>query len=341
MRRAVLTTARLTLRPIEAGDAGAVIAALGDYDTAQWLRPIPHPYTQDDFAALLQLCRPGHHWMITRAGVCLGLISLEPALGYWLAPAARGQGYSAEAARAVLAAHFADPEAGAVESYYMLGNAASAGVLAGLGFAPTHTDSVFAEARGAEVPVQRMALSRMAFAAAQPLVIETARLRLDPLTAADAAPLRALVTRPEVGRMLFRFPADWSLTAAQEFVAGCAWTGTPPFRLGIRLKGDAAGDLIGTIGLAALDSPEIFYFLAPEQAGQGFASEVVAGFTRQVTRYFGLPRLTAEVFTDNPGSARVLEKAGFRQTGTGMGASEQREGLSPLWHYERLTPSVG
>jgi RimJ/RimL family protein N-acetyltransferase len=341
MRRAVLTTARLTLRPIEAGDAGAVIAALGAYDTAQWLRPIPHPYTEADFAALLQLCRPGHHWMITCAGDCLGLISLEPALGYWLAPAARGQGYSAEAARAVLAAHFADPEAETVESYYMLGNAASAGVLTGLGFVPTRKDTVFAEARGTEVPVQRMALARAAFATAQPLVIETARLRLDPLTAADTEGFRALVTRPEVGRMLFRFPADWNLAAAEEFVAGCAWTGTPPFRLAIRLKGDAAGDLIGTIGLAALDAPEIFYFLAPEQAGQGYASEAVAGFADHVTRYFALPRLTAEVFTDNPGSARVLEKAGFRQTGTGMGASEQRQGLSPLWHYERLTPPEG
>ncbi|MBD3787911.1 MAG: GNAT family N-acetyltransferase [Sphingomonadales bacterium] len=173
---AVLRTARLVLRPLGPADAGAVIATLGDLGTARWLRPVPHPFGAADFDDFLASAEPGRIWAITEPGpgpgpaddarFC-GLVGLAPRLGYWLCPAARGRGLVQEAARAVLAAHFARG-ATAIESYYMLGNDASAAVLQGLGFVPTEVGTVHARALDADVPAQWMVLSAEDFAAHAP-----------------------------------------------------------------------------------------------------------------------------------------------------------------------------
>ena len=171
---AVLRTARLMLRPLARTDAGAVIATLDDLDTARWLRPVPHPFGAADFDDFLASAEPGQIWAITEPdpetdpgapAPFRGLVGLAPRLGYWLCPAARGRGLVQEAARAVLAAHFAR-EGTSVESYYMLGNDASAAVLAGLGFVPTEVRAVHARALDTEVPAQWMVLHPDAFAAA-------------------------------------------------------------------------------------------------------------------------------------------------------------------------------
>ncbi len=169
---ATLRTARLVLRPLAGGDEAACVAALGDLETARWLRPVPHPFGPRDFADYLTKTTPGAVWAVTeaggtKAGRFCGLVGLAPRLGYWLCPEARGRGLIREAARAVLAAHFGE-RAAPVESYYMLGNDASAAVLRGLGFRPTWRGEVFAEAQGAKVPVQWLELSAEEFAARAP-----------------------------------------------------------------------------------------------------------------------------------------------------------------------------
>lgn len=171
---AVLRTARLVLRPLGPADAGAVIATLNDLETARWLRPVPHPFGAADFDDFLASAEPGRIWAITEprpdtgpadAAPFCGLVGLAPRLGYWLCPAARGRGLVQEAARAVLAARFrSDPTP--IESYYMLGNDASAAVLAGLGFVPGEVGTVHARALDADVPAQWMVLHPDAFHAA-------------------------------------------------------------------------------------------------------------------------------------------------------------------------------
>ena len=166
---AVLRTARLVLRPLAAQDEAECVAALNDLATARWLRGVPHPFGAEDFVAYLAGMEPGTSWTIieaegAHAGRFCGRVGLAPRLGYWLCPAARGRGIVREAAQAVLAAHFAR-DAAPVESYYMLGNEASAAVLRGLGFRPTRRGEVFAEAQGAKVPVQWLELSAADFAA--------------------------------------------------------------------------------------------------------------------------------------------------------------------------------
>ena len=97
------------------------------------------------------------------------------------------------------------------------------------------------------------------------------------------------------------------------------------------------GELIGAVGADEIDarplgldldssqpnwSPtfrshraEIGYWLARPFWGQGIMTDAVGVFTRYAFEQFDLQRLTAHVFVHNIGSARVLEKNGFRREG--------------------------
>lgn len=137
MRRPHLQTGRLTLRPLLATDEAALVAGLNDWEVVRWLVPVPFPYGPADFQAFLSLAEPGKIWVIEDHKGLVGLIEIDNLLGYWLARRAWGQGYATEAARAVLAEHFADPAARTVGSGYFEGNARSANVLTKLGFRVT------------------------------------------------------------------------------------------------------------------------------------------------------------------------------------------------------------
>jgi RimJ/RimL family protein N-acetyltransferase len=320
--RAHLRTARLVLRPLCASDEVDYVQALADPAVHAWLRDASEPFTAADFRAYLPQDWPGRRWAIEANGAMVGLITLDPQFGYWIAPRAQGRGYASEAARAVLAAHFADRDAPGLMTQHRAENVASARVLAKLGFQGCDG------ATGDRAQVERV-LSRDDYVRANPLVIDTPRLRLDPLDPDDAEALRGIVTRPEVGRMLFLFPADWTLEAARAFVHDWRWTGARPFRLAIRRE----GRFIGAIGVGKGAAPPIYYFLDPAEAGRGLMQEAVNAFRDRILERFDLKALSADVFTDNPASARVLERAGFRRTGTAQGSSKQRPAPAPVWTY--------
>jgi RimJ/RimL family protein N-acetyltransferase len=56
---------------------------------------------------------------------------------------------------------------------------------------------------------------------------------------------------------------------------------------------------------------EFGYCLGEECWGHGVMSEAVNAFTDYCFRSFPLHRIYAETFSNNPASARILEKAGF------------------------------
>ena len=132
--RTQLETTRLRLRPVVASDEAAVVTHMNDLAISGWLSPVPHPYTAADFHAFAtEIAYPGETFIIEDAQGFAGMIGAGFTLGYWLAPRAQGQGYATEAACAVLAMQFAHDES-TVASGYFVGNAASARVLAKLGF---------------------------------------------------------------------------------------------------------------------------------------------------------------------------------------------------------------
>lgn len=129
-------------------DAPAIAAACGDAEIARWV-PVPVPYTPADARAFVE--GVGDGWAAgtdltfaieDRAGGALaGMIGLHPggapgraAVGYWLAPDARGRGLATRAVRLLAAWAFADPALERLELLTLVGNEASGRVALRAGF---------------------------------------------------------------------------------------------------------------------------------------------------------------------------------------------------------------
>ncbi|MGB3317210.1 MAG: GNAT family N-acetyltransferase [Albidovulum sp.] len=332
--RAVIKTARLTLRPPMPDDASAFAAALADWEVARWLSAPPWPYGLDDARDFLTGVATANHWVIECQGEVAGLIGIKPDLGYWLNRHAWGKGFASEAACAVLAAHFADPAADIVRSGHFDGNTRSRHVLGKRGFRPDGFRITRCRATGdTSVLLHSMALTRAEWLAANPLLIETERLVLRPLDPEkDAGPLARIGGDESVAPMLMSVPRPWPEADARDWILRAPWRGYPGFRLGIFLKG---GPLIGATGLGPSAPMTTMYFIDPAHWDQGYATEAMQGFLDWTTRHFAPEAIEADHFTDNPASARVLSKLGFTETGTGLGTSAARPGPAPVRIWRR------
>ncbi|MGS0897049.1 GNAT family N-acetyltransferase [Burkholderia stagnalis] len=103
---------------------------------------------------------------------------------------------------------------------------------------------------------------------------------------------------------------------------------------------DASGALVGTIGLHTVStanrSAEIAYDLAPSHWGRGIASALCAAVTAWAFAEEGLFRIQGVVLTTNTGSARVLQKCGFRYEGLLRGYRMVRGTPGDFAIYARL-----
>lgn len=142
----VVRTERLVLRPYRPDDAEAVHRACQDVDIQRWTF-VPSPYTEADAVEFvtqttvqaraegraLTTAVEADGQLVGSAGLHFSRGPLGPAVGYWLAPWARGRGYAAEAARAL--ADWA-LRLGAPRVHLMadVGNAASQAVAVRAGF---------------------------------------------------------------------------------------------------------------------------------------------------------------------------------------------------------------
>jgi RimJ/RimL family protein N-acetyltransferase len=144
----MIETARLRLRRGTDADTPDLVAALNDWNVAQWLQRPPFPYSAHDARAFLrwsgahERSAPPVAWVLAdrASDRLLGVASLEPRgesaeLGYWLTPAAQGRGLMREAVAALLE-HGADGLPGARTAYATTDpdNHRSQAVLLALGF---------------------------------------------------------------------------------------------------------------------------------------------------------------------------------------------------------------
>jgi RimJ/RimL family protein N-acetyltransferase len=321
----------------------AIARELNDFEVSRWLTRVPYPY---DIAMAEEFLARARSDMRVRAILApegfAGMVGVENGLGYWLGRRFWGRGYGPEAARRMVARHFLSPASVTLGSGYLEGNGRSAKVLMRLGFRAAGDEMVVPASVGREVLLHKVNLDRAAFWASLGLPIRTERLNLRPMAPEDCGDLLKVVTRPEAARMLFIFHPGWTEAQALPFIDDWAYDGRDRH---LRLAIEKDGHFVGSIGVGDGAVPPIFYFLSPEVAGQGVATEAVSGFTRFLFDRFGLEAVTADVFSDNPASSRVLSKCGFVEAGHGTGTSAARLEPAPIVHYrleakERGLPMV-
>ena len=112
-----------------------------------------------------------------------------------------------------------------------------------------------------------------------------------------------------------RFPYPYTAAHGREFLAHVARQ-TPATVWAIEVEGEAAGG-IGIVPLTDVErvSAEIGYWLGEAYWGRGVMTDALKAVTAEVFRQFDLRRIFALPFADNPGSIRVLEKAGYALEG--------------------------
>ena len=169
--------------------------------------------------------------------------------------------------------------------------------------------------------------------------LATERLALRPLAPDDAEGLHRLVNDWEVTRHLavvpFPYPRgladDWIASTREELASGTA------YHLAVTGQEGAAEVLVGVVGLR-IDAPSrvgtLGYWVGRRFWGHGVATEAAGRLARWALANLDLERLEAGVATDNPASAAVLRRIGFRQTGEGTDSFPARGGSRPVLRFE-------
>lgn len=142
-------------------------------------------------------------------------------------------------------------------------------------------------------------------------VLHTARLELRQPRQSDAPQVYGYASAPASSRFLSWSPhRDDRVT--QQFLAGCieAWQGEQRLPWVI----EAAGEVVGMIEVKLKGrNAGIGYVLSPEVWGLGYATEALERVSEALFRHSPVSAIWALCVTDNPISARVLEKCGYQR----------------------------
>jgi ribosomal-protein-alanine N-acetyltransferase len=107
------------------------------------------------------------------------------------------------------------------------------------------------------------------------------------------------------------FPYPYSIKDAKEFLKRST-SDEPRKNFCIEIDGAAVGGIGIRFGEdVRRHTAEFGYWLAEEFWGNGIMTEAVTAFADYCFANFSLNRLFGEAYSNNPASARVLEKAGF------------------------------
>src|SRR5580700_6674952 len=175
--------------------------------------------------------------------------------------------------------------------------------------------------------------------------LATERLVLRPLVPEDAEALHSLVNNFDVTRNLavvpFPYPReladDWIRSTRDSLAKGSA------YQLAITGHEGKHETLVGVVGLRVDASARIGrlgYWVGRRFWGHGVATEAAGRLARWGFANLTLERLEAGVITDNPASAAVLRRIGFRQVEDGTGTFLARGGDHSVWRFEATRDDI-
>ncbi|KAA6213092.1 N-acetyltransferase [Streptomyces albofaciens JCM 4342] len=147
--------------------------------------------------------------------------------------------------------------------------------------------------------------------------LQTDRLVLHPLTAAEAARLVAR-TPADGDRWAPGYPTDGDVESATDFLNHCAATGDPQPFGDYEIRRLADGLVIGSLGFNRPPAPDgsvtIGYGLVPAARGHGYAAEALRELLR-LARERGVTCVKGDADLGNTASQRVMTAAGMRPAG--------------------------
>ena len=164
----------------------------------------------------------------------------------------------------------------------------------------------------------------------------------------DAASLVRHANNLNVAKYLRdRFPHPYTDKDARLFLKHVATTDDTS-NLAIDVNGEAVG-AVGFVPGRDIErfSAEIGYWLGEELWGRGVTTEALSLVTAHVFQELNFLRLFALPFADNPGSVRVLEKAGYereavlRSSSVKYGVAKDQllyTRINPAWRGANVTP---
>lgn len=169
---------------------------------------------------------------------------------------------------------------------------------------------------------------------AQP-VIETERFVLRPLRRSDAGLIEMYAGDKRVAEGTRAIPHPLPPGTSENFTSRAQAEDRIEDVWAIDGSRHGLAELLGVVSLTHLEDgqSEVGYWVGPGFWNTGFASEAVAAIV--AANPHGSRTLFAEVFQDNPGSARVLSNCGFEYLGDAESWSLARGRHVPTWTYLR------
>lgn len=164
--------------------------------------------------------------------------------------------------------------------------------------------------------------------------LKTERLTLRPPREDDAEALHRLVNDWAVVRMLTKLPFPYPREMMDRWIAGTERDLLAGSALHVLVTGEEDGRelLLGVVGLrrAGRTAATLGYWVAPRFWGLGVATEAARRVARWAMANLDIDKLTANVAVDNPASAAVLRRIGFREAGAGTQEFVARGGKHPV-----------
>lgn len=170
-----IATPRLTLRPLEAGDAAGLHRLVNDWSVVRMLSELPFPYPREQADQWISAARRSwqegreYHFAITGhedgKEILVGAVGLKlrernAVLGYWVGKRFWGHGVASEVVARLSAWALANLDIDQITACVVQDNDASARVLAKAGFVQAGTGKGVFRARGGEHPTRQFRLTR-------------------------------------------------------------------------------------------------------------------------------------------------------------------------------------
>jgi RimJ/RimL family protein N-acetyltransferase len=362
-----LTGESLTLRALRVEDVIGIVEQCRDPLTQRWTT-VPVPFTEADALAFVddgnRQWRDGTRcaFAIEVDGRFAGSLNVRPqgagalAVGYGLAPWARGERVSVRALRVLLPWAFETLGPDVVLWTANAGNWASRRVAWSVGFRVEGTVRGLLDQRGIRLDgwigsIRRDDPLTPAHPWFDPPELAGDGVRLRPHGMGDLAAMAQACNDPSTQRWLPQLPRPYTREDARahlEEIAEEQAAGRAVFWA----VADAQDDrLIGEIGMWGMAqgesrSAELGYWTHPSARGRGLTGRAVRlaaehGLAPRERAGLGLARLVIRAAVGNVASQRVAERAGFRLTGCDRQAQMLRDGTTvDLLRYDVLRTEI-